>query len=270
MKQLFHIENNPGDNTELVLSIRLGERHFCFAVTNKNGNELYRLVYCTNDEWTEEALDEFLAAYPALKQAYDQVLVTYDHSLAVLTPSSYYRVEDTELLLKSMYGEQLPSQIISDLVAEHQLYNSYVVPKEILDWMSRKYPAGNFQHQYSLAIKKISGVNPEGRIQVDFRTNDFTLVTIKGSQILLAQTFSYSTPEDVLYYLLKVCHQFSLSQQEVQVELSGLIDHESALYKELYLYFLHTRFREACWNDPGNEYPAHFFTSLNDLAQCAS
>jgi hypothetical protein len=52
--------------------------------------------------------------------------------------------------------------------------------------------------------------------------------------------------------------------------LSGLIDKQSALYKELYQYFINIEFSEAGWNMAGTEYPAHFFTSLNDLAQCVS
>jgi len=104
---------------------------------------------------------------------------------------------------------------------------------------------------------------------VDFRTNDFTVLASKGSLLLLTQTFAYSTPEDVLYYLLNTCRQFNLSQQELQLQLSGLIDKRSSLYNELYQYFIHIDFREAGWNLK-NEYPAHFFTSLNDLATCAS
>ncbi|HNA96743.1 MAG TPA: DUF3822 domain-containing protein, partial [Chitinophagaceae bacterium] len=64
--------------------------------------------------------------------------------------------------------------------------------------------------------------------------------------------------------------QFSLSQQTVSVRLSGLIDKQSALYKDLYQYFREITFREAGWHTVEPEYPAHFFTSLNDLAPCVS
>jgi hypothetical protein len=108
----------------------------------------------------------------------------------------------------------------------------------------------------------------EGNMYVDFRPDDFTVLLVKSSRLLLAQTYTYSTPEDVVYYLLKICAQLGLSQQELQLQVSGLIDSDSALYKELYQYFLNIEFRESGWQ--GNEYPAHFFTTLNDLARCAS
>jgi hypothetical protein len=89
----------------------------------------------------------------------------------------------------------------------------------------------------------------------------------------MAQTFSYITPADVIYYLVKICHEFGFTQQAIRLAVSGLIEKESALYKELVHYFLNIRFREPSWQAPVEgeaQYPAHFFTSLNDLALCES
>ena len=111
-----------------------------------------------------------------------------------------------------------------------------------------------------------------GNLLINFRNEDFTVLGSNNNKLLLSQTFQYSTPADVIYYLLKICQQFNLSQQEVHLGISGLVDQESKLYRELYQYFLHVKFLEANWVIPAsanNETPAHFFTSLNDLSRCA-
>jgi hypothetical protein len=65
-----------------------------------------------------------------------------------------------------------------------------------------------------------------------------------------------------------------LSQSEIKLFIAGLIEKQADLYKEIYRFFLHVIFRDA--PDWGHiisakyEYPAHYFTSLNDLARCAS
>ncbi len=138
------------------------------------------------------------------------------------------------------------------------------------NWTSKQFAAGKFWHQYSVAIKNLKATDEAGYLIVDFRTDDFTIFVAANNKLLLAQTFVYTTPEDVLFQLLKICEQFSLSQKTVVLSLAGMIDQQSALYKELHQYFLHIEFRNASWNIPDDEYPAHFFTSLNDLAQCAS
>ena len=90
----------------------------------------------------------------------------------------------------------------------------------------------------------------------------------------MAQTYYYLKPEDVIFNLLKTCNRFSFSQDDVLLKVSGLIERQSALFKELYQFFLRIEFRNAPdWGSISTgevAYPAHYFTTLNDLAQCAS
>ncbi len=268
MKQLFSIENNNSGSGQLILSLRLGKRHAGFAITNKTGLELYQLAYCAINELSENEIAEFLSSYPCLQNSFYEVQVVYDSEQSVLISSKNYKQEDAGLLLSMTAGNNGHVNIVSELIAEWQLYNVYAVPQEIQEYLLKKFPAAGFRHQYSLGIKNAETTATTGSMTVDFRPDDFTAIIAKAGKILLVQTFEYSTPEDVLYYLLKTCQQFSLSQQEVQLKLSGLVDKQSSLYKELYQYFIQIEFREASWN-AGNDYPAHFFTSLNDLAKCA-
>ena len=269
MKQLFHIESSGAETVQQVLSLRLGDKHGSFAITDKTGNELYELAYCSVEGWDENSLHEFFTSYPSLRDSFYRVAVAYDTSQSMLTPSSFYKPEEAQVLLKIMQEIPAGSHIISELISEWQLYNTYTVTNEAHKWINQKFSAARSWHQYSLAIKKINAAGNEGSLAVDFRQNDFSVIVARQSRILLAQTFEYTTHEDVLYYLLKTCHQFSLSQKEVNLQLSGLVDKESSLYKEIYQYFINVEFREGGWNT-GTDYPAHFFTSLNDLAQCAS
>ena len=51
---------------------------------------------------------------------------------------------------------------------------------------------------------------------------------------------------------------------------AGGVSKKVRLYKDLYQYFIHITFRSSNWETAEDEYPGHFFTSLNDLAICAS
>jgi hypothetical protein len=197
------------------------------------------------------------------------VLIAYDHSQSLLVPSRHFKAEESVMMLKTMTGDLYGSHIVSELVADWQVHNIYGMPKDVQDWMSQQFPNAVSTHHHSLALKDIVTAG-KGYLMVDFRTEDLTVMVARGNEFLLARTFPYSTPEDVLYFVLKICDEFSLSQQEVQLRLSGLIDQRSSLYKELSQYFIDIGFREAKWNSRGNEYPRHFFTTLNDLARCAS
>ncbi len=269
LKQLFHIENGNSESSQQVLSLRLGDKHTSFAITSKSGAELYQLAYCVLDEQNEKELSVFFAAYPSLSNSFYEIQVTYDFSQSVLISSKEYKLDDAALLLSTVGGNIGNANIISELIAEWQLYNIYAVPKEMQAQLLQKFPAARCRHHYSLAIKNLNASNEGGILTVDLGKDNFTLIAANGGKFLLAQTFDYTTPEDVLFYLLKASQQFSLSQQQVRLQLSGLIDKQSSLYNELHQYFKNVEFREANWNIE-SEYPAHFFTSLNDLAKCAS
>lgn len=268
MKQLFHIETGKTENVQQVLSLRLGENHVSFSITDITGNELYELAYGSIG-WDKDTLTDFFNNYPSLQNSFYRVLIAYDYPQSILIPSAIYQPETAQLFLRTTHGVLAGSDIISELISAWQVYNTYAVPREQHKWINQRFPAARSWHQYSLAVKKINAVGNAGHLLVDFRTDYFTLLVAKDSKMILAQCFSYTTPGDVLYYLLKTCWQFSLSQKDVSLQLSGLVDKNSALFKELFQYFINLEFRGAGW-DTGSEYPGHFFTSLNDLAQCAS
>ena len=77
---------------------------------------------------------------------------------------------------------------------------------------------------------------------VDFKSDSFSVVLVRDNSLLTAQIFFYTKAEDVLYYLLNICKQFSITQNEVNILLSGLIDRNSTVFKELYQYFLNIDF----------------------------
>ena len=252
------------------MCIRIGERHFSFAITDAKASQIHSLGYFTQPEMTAESLAKVYSDLPELRNGFQEVQVSYDHPASVLVPLSFYDADAAKTILRTMYGNIIGSSVISEPIDAWKLYNIYAVPNEVHDWVSRVYPVHKYRHNYTLSMGMIMNA-PEDHILIDFSTHDFSLLLVKGGKLIVAQTMSYSSPEDILYYLLKACNQFSLSRDEIKLYISGLIEKESQLFRELYQYFLHTEFREPVWQTTETKkYPSHFFTSLNDLARCVS
>lgn len=273
MKRLFYINKESNNDTgPKLLSISIGDRHFSFAITDKTGGELYSLSYYTADEITNDLLTETISEHPELNSTFFEVQVCYDHSRSLLVPLQYYYIEGSKVLLNTVYGLNSRAPVIADAINERQLFNVYTLPNDIQECMNRKYPGCKSRHHFTLAIKMMPA-GSDDRLLINIRTDEFSFIAMKDNKLLIAQTHVYSSPEDICYYLLKTCHQFSLSQEQVQLSVSGLIEKESQLYRELYQFFVNVEFRNPTWNMPvteDHEYPAHFFTTLNDLARCAS
>jgi hypothetical protein len=277
LKQIYNIEKEGnGYEGEQVLSLRIGEKHLGFAISSgrleQASNELLRLVWYAGEQTWNHELEELYAAHPELRGNFSKILVAYDHPQSVLVPPAAYSGNDS-LLLEMMYGVNGSHSIIAQDIPGWQLKNIFAVPGLVKEWVTRHFPDGHIYHNYSIGVRLIDNTAMEGSLLIDFRNNDFVVLASKGNRLLMAQTFSYTTFDDVLYYLVKVCTEFGFAQQQVKIAVTGLIEKESNLYRELVQYFLNIRFREPSWLLPVKEednYPSHFFTSLNDLALCES
>lgn len=274
MKQIFNISIGAGQYVpQKVLLIRAGEQHFSFAITNHSTHELLQLTWYTIEQDGEHELQEIYAKHPELCHSFYRTLIAFDHPMSLLIPYSTYKQIGSRGALEAMYGVNGKHHIIDEAVPSWQLYNVYAIPGSVKDWISRHFTTASYQHHYSISIKQINTTDFEGSALIDFRVNDFTVIVSKANKLFLAQTFSYTTPADVIYYLLKLCKEFSFTQDSIRLSVSGLIEKESNLYRELVQYFLHIKFREGSWQIPAGEeqeYPSHFFTSFNDLALCES
>ena len=140
MKQLFHIKNDNSINDQQVLSLRLGENHGCFAISNNFGSELYQLAYCTTDSWNEKELNELIAAYPTTGNSFQQVLIGFDYPQSILIAKENYQHEDTGLLLHVMGSNGSNSNFVSELIPEWPFYNIYAIPQDMREWLGNKFP----------------------------------------------------------------------------------------------------------------------------------
>lgn len=230
-----------GEATVGALFIQVGKKYCSFAIMDDAAQSLKDLAYYTAGNINESCFVELTDLHPELNTDFKKVVICYD------LPFSFNTALETVVLVEG-----------------------YDIPPSLHQWLSNKFKMASFIHQGVVLNKKNALPDTGGLLLVDFRENDFFVLVAKEGEIILTQVYEYSTPADVLFYLLKLCKTFSLQQSEVGLQLSGLIDKDSTLYKELYQYFINISFRDATWQAPANVYPAHFFTSLNDLVLCAS
>ncbi|MGC4035002.1 MAG: DUF3822 family protein [Chitinophagaceae bacterium] len=258
---------------ESILLMELGEQYCCVAVVKKDGHEAQRLVYYEGEN-DEQLLDNVITAHSEFKDHYTEVLINYHFPQSVLTPTRHYTYEDGKKMLQLMYGNEKEVAVLSEHLPDWQLYNIYEVPKDVHSWVSMQFHSGKYWHNYTSILKTMSGSEGSNVFMIDFKSGQFSVIVIKEKQLQLVRTFVYTESTDVLYYLLKICESFSISQKTVLLVLSGLIDKNSTLYRDLYNYFQFVSFKRNpdTIRLPYNftKYPSHFFSSLFNLALCGS
>ncbi|HEY0434318.1 MAG TPA: DUF3822 family protein [Chitinophagaceae bacterium] len=275
MKSIYRIGTSSGLNpAQSVLLLEVSELHCCFAVLDfANQMLVHACFYSSEENDHTDLLRLVVDEHEELRQQFRQIAVSYYAPEHVFVPQRFYHFESAGDLLASMYQE-VQKVVLSEAVAEWQLNNVYYVPSVTHKTLSRRFATGNFWHTHSIQLKSALGDSSEGAIFIDFKPRNFSVLVAKNNRLLLANMYPYVKPADVLYWLLRVCREYDLPREKVAVSIAGLIERQSAIFKELYQYFANVIFE----NPEGDirltgdfsEYPPHFFSNFHKLAACVS
>ena len=205
-------------------------------------------------------LQKIFESQELLSEDFRKVNVIYSFPESVLVPFSLYNSTANAGVLSMVHGDFTENDVIlTDVLLDHKVYNCYRMPSEIIREINNKFPTCKAVHQYTALMKNLSAGN---KLSVIFYPQKIVLTVEKEGELLLINSFHYRTAEDVSYTLLNVCRQLEI--ENMPLEVSGLIEKESTLYKEIYKYFDPVSFTNLPaginFSDEMNQYPSHFFS----------
>ena len=188
----------------------------------------------------------------------------------MLAPVSEHSLEFNKSISDISFGYLQKSLVLSDKVEQWNVYNVYRIPREIHSLFQTSFKSSKYWHFNSLLLSGLTTfADDENTMRLYFYPDKFTVLLLKGKQLLQVQTYFYHVPEDVAFYLLSSCKLHELHPDEVKVIIAGLIEADSALYHELGRYFLQLHWAESSSNkDSFGEYPAHYFSPIVDMSVC--
>ncbi|MBL0152643.1 MAG: DUF3822 family protein [Chitinophagaceae bacterium] len=267
MKKIFNIENNQisGDTLKLV---SIGEDWICEATTDPAFSSLGTLSFSVteNGKWSAPELND-LPASENKNHSFLKTLVVLEQPDSILVPESVFRHEHIPVYLESAFGIK-PGSYKSDYIPAWQLYNVYALPDGLEQAISLHWPGAVINQRFTVMLRNSNASLQDGQLLVEIRRKDIMVMALQNGKLLLSRGFDYSNPDDILHALLSVCAQTGFKQETVSLDISGLIDRDSALYKELYQYFIGINFRDCNWQT--GDYPSHYFSSLKDISSCVS
>jgi hypothetical protein len=263
------------------LVIELNQQFLHYVVLEENEKVLQLRYYQFAAKKAGEVAgftEDILASDEVLQQNMKEVVVIYNWPENCFVPGALYDKSMDREYLELVHGDFYNCFITSEKIRSADSYNVFRLPAQVHELLYRKFPGATFVHQYSawLDCRKNQPLeeNQAGKISVLFYRNTISITVVTGEEVRLVQSMEYQTAEDVAYHLLNVCHQFGLHPEKTLFDISGMIDLNSAMYKELQKYFLlieTDRLPEGLQvPEEMNSFPEHFFLPLLKLAVCVS
>ncbi|ANH81049.1 hypothetical protein A8C56_08710 [Niabella ginsenosidivorans] len=252
------------DHENGTLVVQAGPGYFAYAICDGFGSKLGALKWFQVDH--NNHISSLLGELPFLQQQFAKKIIAFDFPAYTLLPV-FLNEGDNEALLH-LAGADPQDHILTEVINNNIALN-YSVPYSLLNQCIHNIPGAAYWHLQAVRITELLKDRAASIMEVNIIDDHFSVVASKNGQLLLARHYTYQAPEDLLFYLLKIAEVHQLPQTEVQLNVSGLIDSDSRLYRMLYDYFLNIRLMKAGWADEQQlQYPAHYFTTLKQVAIC--
>jgi hypothetical protein len=266
MNLLFDLQGS-GRASGGLLVCEWGAGYCCAALLDGDSLLLHRLRYWTLDmPLSSTDRDQVLEFIRPLSAHAARTVFCSGFPDAVLVPQRF-ATSGAEII-----SELFPAagEAWQDQVGAWQLSATYAFPPSLHKQLTSQFPAAEYFHAFSASLKTSNGIDAPSQVQVHFAPGQVRVLARKNGFLQLAQVYRYESPLDVVYYLLRILETTGLSRSETPLVLSGLIEGQSSLYRELHQFFTTVFFASAPGAIAEEGRPAHFFTSLFNLAQCVS
>lgn len=274
---LYNSGANNTQNHQLIIELGNDEL-VCMSVNTENGTadafELFQLDKGYKDDWND-IFYEIKAASGIFNSNFKQVLCYFNSPESLMVPEKLLTATSAEDYLNLVFGESTRHEVkYEKLHSTKAFINAYRIRKSIVELLNRQFVIFKSSHIYSNIINDVFNRTrlDDNLIKIQFYSHHFIIAVWKDKKFQLIQSFTFNQTEDILYYLLRISHQFDFDNANTVLELSGMLDIESAIYGQINKLF--TQIRLDCVHQASgvflsalDEYPAHYLTPYYKLIQ---
>jgi len=274
MKALFEILPESVDAANCILVCEISNEGFSYAIKDDEQNSYVAVAMFQFEKGVESDdhagnLHDVINAQPMLVGNFKKVCIMYSFAESVLIPFALYSSLENENVINLVHGDiQSDTSILTDLITERGVYNVYRVPTSIINVVKSHFPVTCDLHQYSVLLKQV--VVKEDTLHIIFFPQRIVVKLDTKGRTELINSYRYNTAEDVSYILLNTCKQFDI--ENIPVEVTGLIEEDSALFKEIYKYFETINFAslpaECNYAERIIQQPSHYFNHIFAIDSC--
>ena len=232
------------------LSIQFTLDGFSFCITNLNSQETIHFCAYTfpktleNPEKLVAHFETIFQENSYLQEDFKEILVIHQNNLSTLVPNKFFREENLKEYLdfniKTLKTDFFAYDNIDQLAAK----NVYVPFVNINNYLFQNFGEFEYQHSTTAFIKKLlqTTTTPETTMFVDVWKDQISVVVLEDKKVLFSNSFSFTSKEDFIYYLLFTAEQLELNTNEFPLFFTGDILEKTEIYKIAYQYIRNVDF----------------------------
>ncbi|MDO1511709.1 DUF3822 family protein [Maribacter confluentis] len=176
------------------------------------------------------------------QMAFDEVITVHRNTLFGLVPKSLFN-EDNLLEYLKFNTKVLANDVLAyDEVENQDLIIVYVPYMNVNNYIYDLFGEFTYMHNSTVLLQSLmNNLNqdqePVCYIHVKEVQMDVTVLNLR--KLILYNSFTYSTKEDFIYYVLFVLEQLNLDPKTTNVRVFGTIDQDDPIFQLCHTYIKH-------------------------------
>ena len=233
------------------LSIQFSLDGFSFCISNSDTKEILiftEYIFEKAIDSPEFLLEKIIATFATdkdLQQDFVSVFAVHQNNLSTLVPNEYFDRNSLSSYLKYTVKTLTTDFITYDSLESTDANTVYIPYVNINNYLFQNFGEFEYKHHSTILIDKLldfSKENSEKQFFVHVSPNQLDIVVCEQDSLIFHNSFSFSTKEDFIYYILFTAEQLKMAPNEFQLTLIGDINKESDLYMITYNYVRNVHF----------------------------
>ena len=227
------------------LSIQFSLDGFSFCIFHKDSKTftaLYDYKFQEINNSPQKLLENISSIFDKeelLQKKYDSVNISHINELATLVPKSLFDEKKIKDYLRFNTKIFKHDYLVYDEIINQDIVTVYVPYVNINNFFIDRFGGFEFKHYSHILIENLLSIYKYSLVPHVFahvHNNHFELIVIADKKLQLYNTFTFSTKEDFIYYVLFTCEQLKLNPEKFEFILLGSVEKDDELYKIAYKY----------------------------------
>lgn len=277
VKAVFKVRDESLDTNlegDLHLSIQRGEGALAWALLLTRQNKYLALEsYAYAKSGETELLEELKKT--AWFNNVSSVSLSCVSAQVTLVPEPLFDEKAQDSYSNFNFSGSINQSVIGAKVRSAGCYAVFALPQETEQLYRKTFPGIKIMHCAMPLLESIlTNTKNESseKAYINIRAKSFELVVARGGTLLYYNTFSYTTNEDVIYYLLFTFEQLKLNPENISLQLLGEIEKNDGVYPIIHKYVRNVSFMQRNarfdYSYRFSELPEHAFYSLFSQHLC--
>jgi hypothetical protein len=262
---------------KFCLVLQIGGDNLTLAVLDNLTNdflafEQYTFRKVNSERLLAEQIEKLIAEHEWLTGGFKRVDAMVVTEKFTLVPAAFFDSTKISDYLKFNQPVKESESIINDVLRNTDARNVYAFDSQLEKTLKKISSTIRIRHHLSPLIEKNLSANKNKsgrRAFAHVQHQRFDLIISEAGKLLLANTFTFQTSEDFIYYLLFACEQLKMNPESLELEITGEIETNSALSAITKKYVRNVKFGqrpvEARFAKEFEQFPSHFFYNLFSL-----